>query len=87
MANGNTPIAMCTVPEIIQHLAERVPSMAVGVLAPEDGQVCSTLTLTSGNRCAALGLIELLKAQTIKNLVDSQQDMAIEEDNDESKYE
>lgn len=85
MVSGSTPIEECTVAEIIQHLSERVPAMAIGVLAPEDGQSCSTLTLTSGNRAAALGLAELLKARTLADLLKQQQDMEdySEEDDDE----
>jgi hypothetical protein len=75
MVDGETYIKDCTVPEIIEHLSKRVPALAIGVLAPEDGQVCSTLTLSSGNRAACLGLAELLKARTLQDLLGQQQNM------------
>lgn len=72
-----------TCEEILEYLESRVHVMACGLIIPDDDQSGQTITYTSGNRCAVLGLSVLLKSKAKKSLTDYVEEDEKEDDDDE----
>lgn len=87
MAKKSKPVEEYTVEELISTIEARVPTMVVGVIVPEDGNVCETVMYTSGNKATCLGLAVALKEYCLDKMLDNATIQDITEAPDEEEEE
>jgi hypothetical protein len=65
------PIGECTIHEILDYLADNVPTLAMGIHVPDDGDSSETVVLLRGNRAAVFGLAEMARTRAKQKMMET----------------